>query len=536
MDLLKRKYDAANKGNKFEEVIKEVLQKHIYPEDEYEIVAILEANGWNDDRAAEELGAENLFVLADKIWRTIQNNISAQPFSGGTRMNKAAYVFMIVRSFLRGMIVAMPMALSVAAMLILKFSLWSFMNLSLELATSIALGTIMSFIATGGFTQAIARRGFLYINLGFYDLARRIIFYFVRLGYIVCTILAVLLLLFNTFFNIFPFRMIIVIVGYFYFLSTIWLAVTIMYVLRKEMTFSVLLTGGIVFVFVFYRVLDLDIILSQMLAMAIVSLIGVLIAYYFFKTMEQKMEKGIANVVLPRTSITVYTVLPYFAYGLLYFTFIFIDRIIAWSTSNIYMPYLVWFRGAYELGLDLALSTLIMPMGFIEVVVNEFMLNIESDQKNFHGLKASFLGKKYRSIYFKRMFVVTLFSAATAFILYFAMLYFHLNPWYQVETPLLSDPTTHMVFIVALIGYTILCLGLLNAIILFCFSQPELAARAISLGFFINIMIGFPLSRWFDHSFAVVGLLVGATVFSLSSTKSVLKVLKNLDYYLYAAS
>jgi len=522
--------------NIYQNLVEEVLRKHIYPEDKYEIAAILEANGWNDDRAQEEFGAESLFALAEDLWQTIQKEITAQPFVHVKKMSRTDYIFMVIRSFLRGMIVALPMAVSVAAMLTLKFSLWSYLNLSLELATSIAIGTIMSFMAIGGFTQAIARRGFLYICMGYYDLARRIVFYFVRLGYIVCILFAVIYLLFNLFFNVFPFRMSLIIVAYFLFLSTIWLSVTIMYVLRKELTFTGLLTGGIGLVFIFFRILKLDIIFSQLVALAIVSVIGAIIAFYYFKTMEEKMEKGIANATLPRTSITVYTVLPYFAYGFLYFTFIFMDRIIAWSTSNLYMPYLIWFRGPYELGLDLALITLIVPMGFIEAVINEIMNNIECDQKNYQGIQAPALGRKYLVNYYKRLFLVALFSTVTAILVYLVVRFFHLNPWYNVETALLANSITHDVFVVALVGYTILCLGLLNAITLFSLSQPEMAGRAILIGLFINILIGFPLSRWFDHSLAVFGLLAGAIVFSVTSSKSVFKVLKSLDYYLYASS
>lgn len=536
MELLRQNYNPAETGNQYQNIIREVLQKHIYPEDEYEIAAILEANGWNDDRAAEEFGAESLFILAENIWRLIQKQVTAQPFSSVPMMSTTAHILMLIRSFLRGMIVALPMAVSVFAMLTLKFSLWSYLNLSLELATSIAIGTIMSFMAIGGFTQAIARRGFLYICMGYYDLARRIVFYFVRLGYVVCFGFALIYLLFNLFFNVFPFRMSIIIVAYFLFLSTIWLSVTIMYVLRKELTFTGLLTGGIGLVFIFFKIYKLDIIVSQLIALAIVSIIGAIIAYYYFKTMEQKMEKGIASATLPRTSITVYTVLPYFAYGFLYFTFIFMDRVIAWSTSGLYMPYLIWFRGPYELGLDLALITLIIPMGFIEAVINEIMTNIECDQKNYQGIQAPALGRKYLANYYKRLFFVVLFSTITAIVVYLVVRFIHLNPWYHVETGLLVNKITHNVFVVGLVGYTILCLGLLNAITLFSLSQPEMVSRAILIGLFTNILIGFPLSRWFDHSLAVFGLLVGAIVFSVMSTKSVVKVLKSLDYYLYASS
>ena len=37
------------------------------------------------------------------------------------------------------------------------------------------------------------------------------------------------------------------------------------------------------------------------------------------------------------------------------------------------MPYVIWFRGQYELGLDFVFLTIIIPMVVCEVVVNRLM-------------------------------------------------------------------------------------------------------------------------------------------------------------------
>ncbi|MCR4440823.1 MAG: hypothetical protein QHH10_01560 [Peptococcaceae bacterium] len=522
-------------SEKLNNLLDVVLERRLQPEDKYEIAALLESKGWTDDRAAEEFGAENVFELAAYLWDIGQERFTAVPLPPASKMGFFSYMAMVLRSFLRGMIFALPMAISVLAMLILRFSLWSYENLSLELATAIAIGTIMSFMAVGGFTQAIARRGFLYIKLGYYNMARRITYYFVRLGYLVCSAIFLVFLVFNAFFGVFPFRMVVVILLYFIFLSAIWLSVTVMYILQRELAFTGLLAAGIFTVYIFFVVLKFNIIVSQIISLCLVSIAGVILAVFFFISAERKLEKGIAPS-LPRASITIYTVLPYFIYGFLYFTFLFMDRIIAWSTSNVYMPYLIWFRGPYEMGLDLALITLILPMGFIEVVVNEFMANLETHQKNYKASRAAALGMRYLGIYLRRIYLVVLFSAATAAAVYLAVRFIHLNPVLPLEVNLLSSKITHFVFIAALAGYTVLCAGLMNALILFSLSQPEMVGRSILWGLVANIVVGFPLSRWFDHHFAVLGLLFGAAVFLATTCRGVVKVLKNLDYYLYAAS
>jgi hypothetical protein len=203
-----------------ETVLDEVLEKHQSPEDRHEIAAILESLGWNDIRAREIFGVLDVFELADILWERCRSKIMYTTFSKVERLSFNAMAMLLIRQFLRGVIFAIPMAISVVCMLTLKYSLWSYENLSVELATSIAIGTILSFITVGGFTQAIARRGFFYIIQGYYNMARRITFHFIRLGFLVCLIICVAILLLNVVIKIFPIDMLVVIILYFFLLCT----------------------------------------------------------------------------------------------------------------------------------------------------------------------------------------------------------------------------------------------------------------------------------------------------------------------------
>lgn len=517
----------------FNELVSEVLKRRMRPVDKYEIAAILESMGWNDSMSEEVFGVEDVFALATNIWDAIQSSILFTTASPTEKISPLKYFLLIFKSFLRGTIFALPMAVSVASMLTLGFSLWSYEYLSLENATSIAIGTILSFMAIGGFTQAIARRGFMYLGQGHYYTARKIAFHFVKIGFVVCLLMDVLLLLFNSAFEVFPWRMTVIIILYFLFLSAIWLSVTIMYMLQKELVFTGLITGGIAVVFICFKLVKLDIILSQLIALTLVSVAGIIFAVYFFKRAEGKMEKGIAPA-LPRLSIIVYTSLPYFAYGFLYFTFLFCDRVFAWSTNNIYMPYLIWFRGEYELGLDFALIVMILPMGLVEVVVNEIMVKLEADQKNYLATDAKSMNEKHVSFYIKRMTYVVLFGLANAVVLYFV--FKALGRSTIFERDVFSNYITHFVFIWAAIAYAIVTVALLNALILFCLSQPELVYRPMLVSLIVNMVLGFVLSRWVYYTWAVFGLFAGTIVFVFLTTRTVLKVLNNLDYYLYSAS
>lgn len=518
---------------KFKVLLDEVFRQRIRPEDHYEIAATLESMGWNDRNANEAFGVDDVFELARQMWDARHDAMLFERAQHIEPMTVRKYTAMLLRGFLRGFIFALPMIVSVISMLSLRFSLWSYINLSLENATSIAVGTIMSFVAIGGFTQSIAYWGFRFIGQDHYYMARKIVFYYVKLGYILCLAGTLGFLAFNVLFSVFPWRMTTIVALYFLFLSAIWLSVTIMYMLRRELVFTGLIVGGIGLVFLFFQVLQINIIISQMISLSIVSVTGILLAFYFFHQAEQQNEKGI-NPPLPRLSVLFHITTPYFAYGLLYFLFIFIDRIIAWSTNEIFMPFLIWFRGEYELGLDFALLVLIMPMGLIEALVTEFISNLEPNEKQTEASKSEGLAKMYLSFYKKRIIYVAVFSIINALVTYLALNKLTQGGLFGFH--LIFSQTTRFVFTWAICGYALIAVALFNALIMFSVSQPHLVYRSALLACMVNIFSGFLLSRWFDYSWAIIGMVLGAVVFVVYSTRQVLKVLAKIDYYIYLVS
>lgn len=516
------------------ELAEEILTKRRCPEDTYEVAALLESLGITDRVAKERYGVPDVFQLSERLWPLLQPAGTPQPVlitedrsSLGQRLRRGA------RSFLRGTIFALPMAVSVAAMLFVDLSLWSYRYLSLENATAIAIGTILSFMSIGGFTQAIAHRGFLYLGQGNYHTARRVAFSFVRIGFAVCCLAALAYLLFNLVFTLFPWRMIAITLVYFLFLSAIWLSVTIVYMLQKELVFTGLLTGGIALVWFLFRCLHVPIIVAQVVSLGALSAAGVLISLFYFARAERK-AKLTEKPPMPRLSILAYTNLPYLNYGFLYFTFLFIDRLIAWSTNTSFMPYLIWFRGEYELGLDFAALSLILPMGLIEVVINGLMLSLRSRQESIRCRDAQELGLSYRRLYARRLAMVIGFSLLNAFVAHFLIVWLcqHNVSWLQQ----FLHPVTRFVFVWAELGYVFISAGLMNALVMFCLALPGRVIPCVGSALLVDIVVGFVLSRWFSYHWAVLGLTAGAITFAITSGRQVWSMLGNLDYYLYLAS
>jgi len=518
----------------FVQLLDEVLETHLHPQDSYEIAALLESMGWNDDRAAKEFGVKDIFDLADQMWDALQTKIGYKQFSDEEKQSTSFLLITMIRSFLRGLIFAFPMAISIAAMLNLKFSLWSYQYLSLEQATSIAIGTILSFVLVGGFTQAIARRGYFYMIQGYYNLARKNTFIFIGIGFVMCFLFSLLIIVLNVIFNLFSYDMLFLIVVFFFFLTSIWLSVTVMYVLKKEIVFTGLIIFGIFLVYVFFVLFEINIIISQLISLTIVSICSLLLVLFFFKAAAKRNEKEVSK--LPRFSITLYTVWPYFFYGFLYFSFLFIDRVNAWSKNEEFMPYVIWFRGQYELGLDFALLTIIIPMGVSEVVVNRLMFDLESSQKNYLASESHKLYDKFLKVYKRMTFFILISSVISSFLIYRLIVWYNDVSIRMNNENILENEVTVFVLFWGIVSYGILAFSLMNIVILFALSQPNRVLKAIIPALLTNMIVGFLLSRWFDYHFAVFGLFIGSILLFYLTTKAVVEVLKNLDYYLYAAS
>lgn len=535
IDLNLKRNEKNERRQKYEKLIDEVLEVSLNPMDKYEVAAIIESRGWNDRRVLKTFGMESIFELSENLWLSIQQRVAASPFTSPKKRSLTSNANEIIRSFLRGTIFALPMVISIASMLTLKFSLWSYLYLSTDLATAIAIGTILSFMAVGGYTQAIARRGFFYIRQGFFNMCKRTTYFFLKMGFVSFIVLSVLFVLFNLFYLQLPYNMMLISIVYFLFLSINWISVTIMYILQKELTFTGLIAAGIGVVYVMFRIFNQSIIISQIIGLSFISVSGFALVMYFFRISERKMEKGIAPT-LPKRSIMLYSIMPSFNYGFLYFTFLFCDRVIAWSTNSLYMPYFIWFRGEYELGLDFALLMLVVPMGFCEVIINKFMSRIEETQRNDSYGEYGTLSSNYIKLYTKSTLLLVIVAAVSGVLIYITVMSISSGYISLFNIKFSISETTHFVLIIALTAYGILAIGLSNSMVLFSLSQPKMVTKPILIALLVNVFSGFVLSRWFGYSYAVFGLLLGSIVFLFLSSRSVLRVLSNLDYYMYAAT
>jgi hypothetical protein len=289
---------------------------------------------------------------------------------------------------------------------------------------------------------------------------------------------------------------------------------------------------GMVLVYLFYRILDVDIPVSQEYALFFLNIVSISIAAV--KVYRLKYKNVLAEGdILPKPSALFYSLYPYFLYGFFYFAFQVIDRFIAWSAPE-NIPYFIWFNVAYELGLDWALIVLVFMMGVTEVSIFEFMHKINDLVTNISYKDVD----RFNSIvynYYKRFNLFYFIYAVIIFFLSFLAVYIpdKLFHFYFLRA-FFIQPTIN-IFFVAAVAYILLVNSLMNILFMFSLSRHETPVRYIRYAVLADIIIGIILSRAFGYPYAVVGLLVGAIIFWYGTFKYTNHMFKHLDYFYYSA-
>lgn len=513
----------------------QIMDKHLQPEDDLEVAALLESFGWTDERVRQQFGVQDVFELATDLRRMNRPSVDlvANEYVAAEPLRHV--VGQMIRQFVRGIVFALPMVLSIAAMLVLRFSLWSYQYLSTRSATAIAIGTILSFLTVGGFMQAMARQGYFYMFQGYYKMMQRMTFRLIALGLASALLISVTIIGLDIVFPELPMDMLILAIAYYLVLTSIWLAVAVLYIIGREIVFTGILSVGVLLVFVGFRLLHINILVAQLISMVVVAVLSIVLLQRFFQKDQQDKDNGV-NPPLPRIGVTMYSVAPYFFYGMLYFALLFCDRVMAWSTHSAVVPFIIWFRGDYELGLDFALVTLIVPMGFSEIVVTRLMTRMWRSQRNFMADRHQELNDAFARQYRRQVLLMAAVSTGAAISVYDLARFLLKTYMKTLPGHIEMTPISLYVFLVALASYTILAVGLLHAVVMFSLSRPELVLRPILLSVAVNFVVGFLLTRWIGYPQAVWGLFAGALIFTTITSRNVGRVLKSLDYHMYLLS
>lgn len=524
-------------NNSIDELVDFILEKTSSPVDPQAVAAVLESRGLRDVDAVERFGQRDIFDLADEVYARCRRRLAANPppTEQEPTLHRLRRLGRLLHFYLRGTLFAMPMAVQIAAVLLLGYALWASLRFNEFQATAVAIGTMLSFMVTGGFVQAIARLGLFYTERGSYILAKQVCYHLIRRGLVVVVVVAVAWYVTNLLSPYYPQSILLISLMYYLLLATLWLALAVLYTLQQRLAILLITTNGVGVIFLVMRSTSWDIYVAHWLGLLVTNLLALLWGYRMLSQHIRGVTGELRLGRLPRLSVLAYVVAPYFAYGVLYFGFLFLDRLIGWSAGREPLPLPIWFRTAYELGVDWALLSLILTIALLEYTVHEFAAIIIPVQKRFSAFRIAEHNRFFTRFYLRQLLLLAGVALVSALITYKGVLWFRQFDHVRQVRDFFADPITFRVFYWAVAGYGLMAWGLMNSVFFFSLSRPMFVLQAITAAVVVNAVVGFVLSRTLAYWYSVVGLTVGALVFAAVSTRYAMRVFRNLDYYYYSA-
>jgi hypothetical protein len=519
------------------EAIDFVIEETVSPIDRWAVAATLESSGLRDIDAVELFGFHDIFEMADVVYARIRAILSAkevdvEPLAEDSLRTQ---VWRFTRLYVQGMFFALPMAIQIVAVLALGYALWAFLRFDEAQATTVAIGTTLSFIVTGGFVQAIGRLGLFYGEQGAHGLAHRICKRLILLGMLTAVVIGGAWFSFNMLSGHFPMLTVLVALVYFFLLSALWLFMAVLYTTQQRLAIILAPIVGVGVIAVVFNLTPFGIFVSHWMGLAVTCVIS----WYWGNRVMSRRAKTVKGdkllAVLPRASIIAYSVAPYFFYGICYFGFLFLDRMVGWSTADEALPFLIWFRTPYELGLDWALLCLIFTIALLEYTINAFSEMIIPTQQRFRAKQIDAHNRYFQRFYARQLVALILMSVVSGVFVYKAVLWTKRFDRIDQVRDFFASPITFHVFFWGAVGYSLLVVGLMNGVFFFALSRPFFVLRPMIAAIITSLVVGFVLSRTLDYWWSVAGMAAGALVFSILTSRYVIRVLKDLDYYYYSA-
>jgi hypothetical protein len=506
------------------------------PKDEWEIAAQLEVMGLRDSDARAEYDSRDLFDLARRIYSWTLDGRLRVVAEGEDPEPRVSRFGRFLKNYMTGLTFSLPMALQAVTMVVWGYGVWGAIEMDLRIGSAIALGFIASYVVTGGFMQAIVRRGLFYVYQQEEWLARwtALRAWSISLRIVLALVLPALLV--NVLFNILPWSIVLTATGYYVALSILWLNWALIYLVRKTWLFLLTTAIALAVVLIAAKGFGASAILANAIGLVVADVLSFALALYHLNALARRSTR-LGAVNPPRLTVLVYSTSRFFLYGLLYNSFLFADRVIAWTSGTgreDFPPYGFWLNVRYELGMDLALIVVMLLSGIVEHATQRFSETLIPNEKRVKSADTPQFTRIALDAHRRRTLILAGAAVIAVIGAVAVALALRQLPSLPVYDALMAPKTTR-VFVLATVAYVVFMFALQNVLTLLTLSRVELVVRAVAIALAVNIAVGFICSRAIDYSFAVLGLLAGAITLTVLTARAMREVLSGLDYHYYAA-
>ena len=350
----------------------------------------------------------------------------------------------------------------------------------------LGLALVLSLIVTGGFVQAMSRRGQFYVSAKLPGLAALVCGYLFRVGAVVVFAFAGIGLLAGWYFMVADWPYLVVAVDDFIVLSAVWLTCGLLTVRGEPWRVPAAFLAGAV-TFVVARFTTESIVVAQFVASGAVLVAAAMQVPKVFAQPHGSVR--LFPVPLPRKSVLLYGLLPFLLYGTIYFWFLFAHRL---STT------------AAPLGVDLALTTFVFAVAGVEYANLRFSHQLRAALKTPFPGGSDLFGQTLGRFHIKALAL-----AGLGFVLMAAVVG-------GVARWLFAGTTPSLWTTVAFgdLDYALFALGVLNALVLFTLNRSWVAVGSLTMGLIFKLAAGAP---------------VGGSVFFLVSMISVRQTIRRAD-------
>ena len=462
------------------------------------VAATIESFGIRDIDTQADYGVSDIQDLANYVYRQLTTSLEHKEslnakereyiVTNPETIQLSDYMAVKAKIFAQyyplGIFHLLPVFLQIAAIVVFGYSLWTHVHFNHLQSTAVVLGVIIGIVSTGGFVQVIGRQATFYWNYLDYSMTKKTIDYLLKLGIKTLFVVFAVILFINSFIHIYPYKVLFIIFAYAFLIGLLLLVLAPLHTIRQRWMITV------------------AVVLGTFVTVVLNKYTNLLIYYTHW-------------------------------FGISIALFIFIDRILAWSTTaDGQLPFMVYFEKDYELGMDMAILVFLLLSGVLEFSIASFTRFLDITQKLVQFENSKLFNKELHKLYWQNILILLL-TAAVIFVIIYQLMFasWGYKGQFHEELEALSVKVTY----IGGLGYFFLAWGMLNTLYLFTLGQTEHPLKGIIYAIVINLTIGFILSRFVSFEYSVVGMLAGAMFFMFYTLKHIFRFFKKLDYHYYAS-
>ena len=520
-----------------EEAVELVLGQPGGPIDAWGVAATLESVGLRDVDARTRFGREDIFALARDVYAEARRRLAASPppappvAEEGPDARRGRFA-RFGRYYASGTFFALPMAVQIVSVVIFGYGLWAWVGFTTAQATIVALATMGSLVATGGWVQAIARLGLFYGEQGSHELARTVIRRTTLLGAAAAAVFGLLVWLANVVTGAFPLGLASAGFVYYALLCAYWLVLAVLYTLERRLAIVLTSVAGLVAIGLLREVLDASMYVSHWVGLLVASEAAWAWGRRILAERAATVTGSVKLAKLPRGELLAYAVAPYFLYGAAYYVLLFIDRLVSWGVAPGRYP--ITFETTYERGLDWALLLLVLTIAVLEYTIHEFSASVIPVQRRYAASQREEHNAYFERFYARQLGLLALFSIAAGLLTYHGVRALASTGDRGLQETVFSPVTVNVYFWAAL-GYSVLVWALLNGVFFFSLSRPGFVLRALPITLVVALAVALAGALGITYWYGSLGLAAGAVVFAAVTTVYGVRVVRSLDYYYYSA-